>query len=85
LINGNGRLSERIIVVGYGFIVAERGKSRIEKLSSLSAFLHFFYDIWNEGFILLFGVLCIEDTIFFITQSSTSEAVSTSMTAIAVK
>ena len=48
----------------------------MEKLSSFASLLHMFNDFCNLDFIFFFGILLIEDTVFFMLKSNTSKKMS---------
>jgi len=57
----------------------------VEELSSFSGFLHFGDYLYKLFFIFFWGVLFIEDAIFFVEQSHTAETIFTITTIIAVE
>ena len=74
---------DRKIFLGYGFVVPERAEAGREKFSPLAGlplgalakrgFLHMFDDLWNKFFILLFGVLFVEDAVGFVAETDAGE------------
>jgi len=76
---------KRIEFLTERFVVTEWRDGRREEFSSLPYFLHLLYDLRNQLLIFFFGILSVEDTVFFVFESYASETMMTAMTEMAVE
>jgi len=67
------------------FVVTEWRNGRRKEFPSLPHFLHLLYDLRDQLLIFFFGILSVEDTIFFVFESCATETVMTVMTEMAVE